>query len=108
MNHITVFDTTLRDGEQAPGCSMTIEEKVRLARQLEALGVDVIEAGFPVASDGDFAAVRAVSATCRDTGVAALSRVSSSDIVRTAQALEQAVQPRIHLFVATSSARSRM
>jgi 2-isopropylmalate synthase len=71
---IAVFDTTLRDGEQSPGCSMNLTEKVRMARQLERLGVDVIEAGFPIASEGDFAAVRAVAAECRKVTVAALCR----------------------------------
>jgi len=69
---IAVFDTTLRDGEQSPGCSMNLAEKVRMAQQLETLGVDVIEAGFPIASDGDFAAVRAVAAECRNVTVTAL------------------------------------
>ncbi|HEY8183159.1 MAG TPA: 2-isopropylmalate synthase [Thermoanaerobaculia bacterium] len=102
MNRIAIFDTTLRDGEQAPGCSMTREEKVRMARQLESLGVDTIEAGFPIASEGDFHSVRAVASQCRDAAVAALSRVSRIDIARAAEALEPAVHPRIHLFVATS------
>jgi 2-isopropylmalate synthase len=102
VNRIAIFDTTLRDGEQAPGCSMTREEKVRMARQLESLGVDTIEAGFPIASEGDFHSVRAVASQCRDAAVAALSRVSRIDIARAAEALEPAVHPRIHLFVATS------
>ncbi|MGI8424584.1 MAG: 2-isopropylmalate synthase [Chloroflexota bacterium] len=102
MTRIAIFDTTLRDGEQAPGCSMTLDEKVRMARQLEALGVDVIEAGFPVASEGDFAAVRAVAGQCRNATVAALARVSAADITRAAHALEPALNPRIHTFVATS------
>ncbi|MBA3442520.1 MAG: 2-isopropylmalate synthase [Pyrinomonadaceae bacterium] len=99
---ITIFDTTLRDGEQSPGCSMNLDEKVRLARQLEALGVDVIEAGFPIASEGDFAAVKAVAAVCRSVTVAALCRTTEQDIVRAGEALEQAAHPRIHTFVATS------
>ena len=102
MNRITIFDTTLRDGEQAPGCSMTLDEKVRMARQLESLGVSVIEAGFPISSDGDFAAVRAVTRECRDTTIAALCRVSAADIIRAAHALEGAADPRLHTFVATS------
>src|SRR5712692_8082400 len=102
MNRITIFDTTLRDGEQAPGCSMVLDEKVRMARQLESLGVAVIEAGFPISSDGDFAAVRAVARACRNTAVAALCRVSAADIIRAAHALESAVYPRLHTFVATS------
>ena len=99
---ISVFDTTLRDGEQSPGCSMNLPEKVRMARQLEKLGVDVIEAGFPIASDGDFAAVRAVAAQCRKVTVAALCRTSEQDVLRAAEALEHAAHPRIHTFVATS------
>src|SRR5882724_2721594 len=99
---IAVFDTTLRDGEQSPGCSMNLAEKVRMAQQLETLGVDVIEAGFPIASDGDFAAVRAVAAECRSVTVAALCRTSEQDVLRAAAALEHAAHPRIHTFVATS------
>ena len=99
---VTIFDTTLRDGEQSPGCSMNLEEKVRLARQLEFLGVDVIEGGFPVASDGDFAAVRAVAAECRTVTVAALCRTTEADIMRAWEALRHAARPRLHTFVATS------
>ncbi len=99
---ITIFDTTLRDGEQSPGCSMNLAEKVRLARQLEALGVDVIEAGFPVASDGDFEAVRAVAAVCRRASVAALCRTTEADVVRAWEAVGGAARPRLHTFVATS------
>ncbi|MEZ5305640.1 MAG: 2-isopropylmalate synthase [Pyrinomonadaceae bacterium] len=101
-NNIKVFDTTLRDGEQSPGCSMNLEEKVGLALQLEELGVDVIEAGFPIASNGDFEAVSAVSKICETTSVAALARTSETDVRRAAQALESARKPRIHTFVATS------
>src|SRR5437667_2954520 len=99
---VRIFDTTLRDGEQSPGCSMDLNEKVRLARKLQTLGVDIIEAGFPIASDGDFAAVRAVAAECRDVTVAALCRTSEPDVRRAAEALGGAVHPRIHTFVATS------
>ena len=99
---ISIFDTTLRDGEQSPGCSMDLDEKVRMARQLESLGVDVIEAGFPIASEGDYAAVRAVARECREVVVAALCRTSEQDVLRAAAALEGAVHPRIHTFVATS------
>src|SRR6266568_583409 len=92
---ITIFDTTLRDGEQSPGCSMNVQEKVRLGRQLDQLGVDVIEAGFPIASDGDLAAVpRPI--------IAGLARASRHDIERSAKALESAIRPRIHVFLATS------
>jgi len=99
---VLIFDTTLRDGEQAPGFSMTPEEKLRLARQLEALGVDVLEAGFPIASDGDFAGVEAVARHCRGTRVAALARAVEGDVRRAAAALAPAARPRLHVFVATS------
>ena len=99
---VRIFDTTLRDGEQSPGCSMDLKEKVRLARKLETLGVDIIEAGFPIASDGDFAAVKAVAAECRQVIVAALCRTSELDVRRAAEALRGAARPRIHTFVATS------
>jgi 2-isopropylmalate synthase len=99
---ISLFDTTLRDGEQSPGCSMDLDEKVRMARQLESLGVDVIEAGFPIASEGDYAAVRAVARECREVVVAALCRTSEQDVLRAAAALAGAEHPRIHTFVATS------
>src|SRR3954454_16946956 len=99
---IIIFDTTLRDGEQSPGCSMTLTEKVSLAKKLELLGVDIIEAGFPIASEGDFAAVKAVAAECRDTSIAALCRTAEQDVLRAAEALEGAARPRIHTFVATS------
>ncbi len=99
---ITVFDTTLRDGEQSPGCSMNIQEKLRMAHQLERLGVDVIEAGFPIASDGDFEAVQAISAVIQKPVIAALSRACKPDIERAAQALKGARRARIHTFIATS------
>src|ERR1041385_7611873 len=99
---VRIFDTTLRDGEQSPGCSMNLGEKLRLARQLEELGVDIIEAGFPIASDGDFAAVQAVAKNCREVTVAALCRTSAPDVARAAEALQGAARPRIHTFVATS------
>jgi 2-isopropylmalate synthase len=99
---IAIFDTTLRDGEQSPGCSMNLDEKVRMARQLETLGVDIIEAGFPIASEGDFAAVKAVAAQCRKVTVAALCRTSEQDVMKAAAALRGAAHPRIHTFVATS------
>ncbi|MEP7363815.1 MAG: 2-isopropylmalate synthase [Acidobacteriota bacterium] len=101
-NRITIFDTTLRDGEQSPGCSMTVHEKLAMARKLVDLGVDILEAGFPIASDGDFEAVQAVSAEYPGTRVAALSRAVKMDIERSAKALEKAKAPRIHTFIATS------
>jgi 2-isopropylmalate synthase len=99
---VTVFDTTLRDGEQSPGCSMNLNEKVRMAVKLEELGVDIIEAGFPIASHGDFTAVKAVAAQCRNVTVAALCRTAEQDVARAAEALAGAAHPRIHTFVATS------
>src|SRR5882672_1478321 len=99
---ITIFDTSLRDGEQSPGCSMNVQEKLRLAQQLDRLGVDVIEAGFPIASDGDFEAVQGISASVRRPIIAALARAVPGDIDRACQALEGAAHPRIHVFLATS------
>ncbi len=99
---ISIFDTTLRDGEQSPGCSMNLDEKLLMARQLDALGVDVIEAGFPVASDDDFAAVQAIARTCRRPIIAALCRTIPRDIERAWEALQEAAHPRIHTFLATS------
>jgi len=101
-SRVTIFDTTLRDGEQAPGCSMNVDEKLRLARQLETLGVDVIEAGFPIASQGDFAAVSAIAREVRDTRIAALARARREDIDRAWAALSAATRPRLHIFLATS------
>jgi len=99
---IRVFDTTLRDGEQSPGCSMNVEEKLRMAQQLDQLGVDVIEAGFPIASEGDFAAVRAISAALSRPIIAALARACPEDIERAWEAVQAAAHPRLHLFLATS------
>lgn len=101
-NRIIIFDTTLRDGEQSPGCSMTVPEKLRMARDLANLGVDLMEAGFPIASDGDFEAVQKVSEAYPEMRVAALSRAVKMDIERAAQALSKAKKPRIHTFIATS------
>ncbi len=101
-NRLTVFDTTLRDGEQAPGFSMSIDEKLRLAAQLDRLGVDVIEAGFPIASDDDAEAVRRVAAAVRRPVIAALARCAKGDIERAGQALRPAARSRIHTFIATS------
>ncbi|MCE1194903.1 2-isopropylmalate synthase [bacterium] len=99
---VKIFDTTLRDGEQAPRCSMNLQEKVEVARQLERLGVDVIEAGFPAASPGDLAAVRAVAEVVKASTVAALCRASRGDIDAGLEALANAARPRIHTFIATS------
>jgi 2-isopropylmalate synthase len=102
MEIVHIFDTTLRDGEQSPGFSMNREEKLRLARQLEQLGVDVIEAGFPIASPGDLEAVRAVAAEIRHSRVAALARAKQDDVDAALRALEPAAKPRLHIFLATS------
>ena len=99
---VWVFDTTLRDGEQSPGCSMTLDEKLRMARQLDRLGVDIMEAGFPIASQGDFKAVRAIAAEYRRPVIAALARANRLDIDRAWEALKDAARPRIHVFIATS------
>jgi 2-isopropylmalate synthase len=99
---ITFFDTTLRDGEQAPGCSMGVCDKLRMARQLDELGVDVMEAGFPIASEDDFRAVRLIAAEVRRPVIAGLARASEPDIRRAWAALEGAARPRIHVFLASS------
>ena len=99
---ITIFDTTLRDGEQSPGCSMNQQEKLRMAHQLDRLGVDVIEAGFPIASDGDFESVRAIASVVRRPIIAGLARACRPDIERAWDALQHAAHPRIHVFLATS------
>jgi 2-isopropylmalate synthase len=101
-DRLTIFDTTLRDGEQAPGFSMRIDEKLKLARQLAALGVDIIEAGFPIASESDAEAVRLVASSIRGPVIAALARCNTKDIERAAWALAPASRRRIHVFIATS------
>ena len=100
---VKVFDTTLRDGEQAPGCGMTPEEKLRVAYQLEKLGVDVIEAGFPVSSEGDFQSVKLISESIRSCEIAGLCRANFNDIDRGWEAVKGAESPRIHTFIATSN-----
>lgn len=102
MSHVRIFDTTLRDGEQSPGFSMNTEEKIRMARQLAALGVDIIEAGFPIASRGDLEAVQAVAKEVRDVPIAALARARRDDILAAVEALKPAKSPRMHVFLATS------
>ncbi|HEY4612480.1 MAG TPA: 2-isopropylmalate synthase, partial [Bacteroidota bacterium] len=101
-DRVFIFDTTLRDGEQSPGCSMNLEEKVRMARQLEQLRVDVIEAGFPIASPGDFEAAQFIARTVEHCTVAALARAVRADIDRAWEAIQYAKKPRIHTFIATS------
>jgi len=102
MSHVRIFDTTLRDGEQSPGFSMNTQEKIRMAHQLAALGVDIIEAGFPIASRGDLEAVQAVAQQVREVPVAALARARKDDILAAAEALKPAATPRMHVFLATS------
>lgn len=104
---VRVFDTTLRDGEQSPGISLNLKEKVEIAEQLERLGVDVIEAGFPVSSDGEWEAVRAIAQTVRRPVVAALARTDAADIDRALDAIGVAARPRIHTFIATSEVHMR-
>lgn len=99
---VIIFDTTLRDGEQSPGCSMNLAEKLRMAAQLDRLGVDVIEAGFPIASDGDFEAVQAIAREIRRPTIAALARTTPEDVRRAGDAVSEAAHPRIHTFLATS------
>jgi 2-isopropylmalate synthase len=101
-NQIVFFDTTLRDGEQSPGCTMHHEEKLRMAHQLAALGVDVLEAGFAIASDGDFNAVKAIAREVKGTRIASLARCKREDIEAAARAVEPAASNRIHVFLATS------
>ena len=99
---IYIFDTTLRDGEQSPGCSMNLQEKIEVARQLERMKVDIIEAGFAISSPGDFQSVKAIAETIKDCTVASLSRALPQDIDRSWEAIKNAVSPRIHVFLATS------
>jgi 2-isopropylmalate synthase len=101
-DRVRIFDTTLRDGEQSPGCSMNLEEKLRVARTLEEMGVDIIEAGFPIASNGDFEAVREVAAVVKNSAVCGLARAGRKDIDRAWEALKGAKRPRIHTFLSTS------
>jgi 2-isopropylmalate synthase len=101
-NLVRIFDTTLRDGEQSPGNTMNIQEKLRVARQLEMLGVDIIEAGFPIASNGDFDAVRQIAETIKESEIAGLARANDKDIDRAWDAVKVAAKPRIHTFISTS------
>ena len=101
-DQIIIFDTTMRDGEQSPGASMNLSEKLRIAHILEEMRVDVIEAGFPIASDGDFEAVNEVAKQVKNSKVCGLARSSKIDIERCAEAVKPAVQPRIHTFISTS------
>src|ERR671921_1499536 len=101
-NRVLIFDTTLRDGEQSPGISLNTSEKLEIAHQLARLGVDVIEAGFPIASPGDFEAVRAIAREVSGPVIAGLARAQAPDIERAAEAVRDAERPRIHTFISTS------
>lgn len=100
--HIKIFDTTLRDGEQTPGVNLNVKEKLMIAKKLESLGVDIIEAGFPAASNGDFEAVKAIATEIKNSTIAGLSRANKNDIDRCWEAVKYATKPRIHTFIATS------
>jgi len=102
QNRLVIFDTTMRDGEQSPGASMTKEEKVRIGKALEKMRVDVMEAGFAAASPGDFAAIEAVASAVRESTVCSLARAVDRDIEQAAAALKNAERARIHTFIATS------
>src|SRR5436305_10298856 len=99
---LTVFEPTMRDGEQSPGAAMTRDEKVRIAKQLERLRVDVIEAGFAASSPGDFDAIRAVAAAVKDSTVCSLARANDNDVKRAGEAVKDANRSRVHVFIATS------
>ena len=102
MHQVKIFDTTLRDGEQSPGCSMNLREKIEVAKCLEKMKVDVIEAGFAISSPGDFESVNTIAKTIKDCTVASLARASEKDIDTAWDAVRDATDPRIHLFIATS------
>ena len=102
MSRIKIFDTTLRDGEQSPGCSMNLQEKLQVASQLEKLGVDIIEAGFAISSPGDFESVKSIAGLVKNCTVASLSRALEKDIDAAWEAVKVAADPRIHTFIATS------
>src|SRR5215470_12414047 len=108
MDVVRIFDTTLRDGEQSPGFSMNTAEKIRMARQLAALGVDIIEAGFPIASRGDLEAVKMVAREVRNVPIAALARAKKEDVSAAIEALQPAAASRLHIFLATSDLHLRV
>ena len=101
-NRVIIFDTTLRDGEQSPGCSMNLEEKLKIAKMLEGMGVDVIEAGFPIASPGDFEAVNEIAKVVKDAVVCGLARSGNMDVDAAGEALAPAERKRVHTFISTS------
>src|SRR6516162_1911880 len=102
-NRLVIFDTTLRDGEQSPGASMNLAEKLEIAHALTDLGVDIIEAGFPIASPGDFEAVEAIAQQVQGPVICGLARCNPEDIDRAWEALKESARPRIHVFLATSA-----
>src|SRR5688572_8377753 len=102
METLRIFDTTLRDGEQSPGATLTRQEKVEIARHLEQMGVDIIEAGFPIASEGDFESVKAIAGEIEKSVVCGLARSTPKDVERAGEAVKGAARPRVHLFCATS------
>ena len=101
-DRVYIFDTTLRDGEQSPGASMTLEEKLQIAELLDTMGVDIIEAGFPIASNGDFESVTEVAKLVKNVSVCGLARAGAKDIDRAGDAVKHAKNPRIHTFISTS------
>src|SRR5262249_40341750 len=103
MDQVRIFDTTLRDGEQSPGISLDVAEKLEIAEQLARLGVDIIEAGFPIASDGDFESVEAIAKAVKGPVICGLSRTGFKDVDRAWEAVRHAEKPRIHVFIATST-----
>src|SRR5215475_10286745 len=107
-NRVVIFDTTLRDGEHSPGATMTFEEKLEVADLLDEMGVDIIEAGFPIASQGDFEAVQAVAKRAKNAVIAGLSRANPKDIDRCAEAVKQARRGRVHTVIATSPLHMRV
>ena len=102
-NRVIIFDTTLRDGEQSPGATMSLAEKIRMAQQLELLGVDILEAGFAASSPGDFEAITTIAEELTHTRICSLARANIADIDRAAEALKRAKKSRIHVFIATSA-----
>ena len=102
MDMVRIFDTTLRDGEQSPGATLTLPEKLEIARHLEAMNVDIIEAGFPISSQGDFESVQAIAGEITNSTVCGLSRCTPKDVERAGEAVKHAAKPRIHVFCATS------
>lgn len=102
MNKIKIFDTTLRDGEQSPGCAMSIEDKVIIAKKLDEMGVDIIEAGFAASNNNDFIALQVIADECKNSTICSLARCNKNDIDRAYEAIKKAKKKRLHTFIATS------